>query len=93
MGAGQAPIEFVFERAERPVPFKCDIHPWMEADVWVEEHPWFALSGEDGAFRIEDLPPGEYVVEALHPSAGTGRTAARVTLSAGRETRIALTLE
>lgn len=91
MGAGQAPVEFVFERAERPVPFQCDLHPWMEADVWVEEHPWYALTDERGRFRIEGVPPGELVVEALHARAG--RTAGKVTVQAGQETRIVLTID
>lgn len=91
MGAGQPPLEFVFERAERPVPFQCDLHPWMEADVWVEEHPWYALTDEHGHFRIEGVPPGDLVVEAVHASAG--RVAARVTVQAGQETRIVLTID
>ena len=90
MGKGQAPLEYRFERAERPVKFKCDIHPWMGAAVFVEEHPWFAVSDEQGAFAIRDVPPGEYVVEAVHES--LGRVSGRVTVQAGQSTGFTLTL-
>lgn len=90
MGKGQDPLEFRFERPERPVPFKCDIHPWMGAAVFVEEHPWFAVSDERGAFVIRDVPPGEYVVEALHEK--LGKASGRVTVAAGTSTGFTLTL-
>lgn len=90
MGAGQAPLEFRFERAESPVPFQCDIHPWMGAAVFVEEHPWFAVSDEQGAFFIRDVPPGEYVVEAIHES--LGRVTGSVSVKAGVATAFTLGL-
>jgi hypothetical protein len=48
--------------------FKCDIHPWMECKTYVFEHPFFALTGEDGKFVIDctGLPDGEYTVVAYH---------------------------
>ena len=90
MGRGQAPLEFRFERPERPVPFKCDIHPWMGAAVFVEEHPWYDVSDASGAFRIRDVPPGEYVVEAVHEK--LGKVSAQVTVAAGQSTGFTLTL-
>jgi plastocyanin len=90
MGQGQAPLELRFERAERPVPFKCDVHPWMGAAVYVEEHPWFAVSDEAGAFRIGDVPPGEYLLEAHHES--LGRASGTVTVKAGEALVVTLTL-
>jgi len=90
MGAAQAPIEFRFEKAERPVPFKCDIHPWMGAAVFVEEHPWFAVSDGAGRFRIADVPPGEYVVEVVHERLGETRGSATVT--AGRSSGVVFRL-
>lgn len=89
VGAGQAALEFTFERAEA-VPFACDIHPWMGAVVHVAEHPWFAVSDEHGAFRIRDVPPGEYVVEAEHEKLGSVSGSVKVT--AGSSTGFTLTL-
>lgn len=90
MGAKQTPLEFRFEKPERPVPFKCDIHPWMGAAVFVEEHPWFAVSNAQGAFRIRDIPPGSYEVEAVHETLGKVKGSVRV--EAGASTGITLTL-
>jgi plastocyanin len=90
MGAGQSPLALVFERAERPVPFKCDIHPWMGAAVFVEEHPWFAVTDERGEFEIRDVPPGEYVVAAYHEILDD--VSGSVTVTAGTSTGFTLTL-
>jgi hypothetical protein len=53
------------------------VHPWMFAYAGVVDHPYFAVSAEDGSFKIANVPPGEYVVEAVHRKThprGTGIT-------------------
>ena len=55
---------------EEPFFIKCDIHPWMGAWCLVSAHPYFAVTGEDGAYMIANLPPGEYVIEAWHEKLG-----------------------
>src|SRR5688572_17233180 len=45
--------------------------PWQIAWVHVIDHPFFALTGEDGKFEIKGLPAGEYEVEAWHEKFGT----------------------
>ncbi|HEX6306619.1 MAG TPA: carboxypeptidase regulatory-like domain-containing protein [Longimicrobiales bacterium] len=60
-----------FTQPEIMIPIRCDVHGWMEAYVAVVEHPYFAVTGEDGSFRIENLPPGDYTVEAWHERLGT----------------------
>ena len=42
------------------VPFKCDVHNWMNAWVGVLDHPFYAVTGSGGAFDIQGLPPGTY---------------------------------
>ncbi len=59
-----------FSRAEVMIPVKCDVHGWMSAYVGVVDHPYFAVSGGDGAFTIGSLPPGTYTVEAWHEAYG-----------------------
>jgi len=43
---------------------KCDIHNWMRAYVYVLWHPYYAVTGSDGSFRLTDVPPGEYELVA-----------------------------
>jgi plastocyanin len=59
-----------FTVAEVMVPFKCDVHNWMNAWVGVLNHPFFAVTGADGAFELKGLPPGTYTVEAWHERFG-----------------------
>ncbi len=61
----------VFADPELPIRVACDIHGWMETTVLVLDHPFWATTGEDGGFSLADLPPGDYVVEARHPTLGT----------------------
>ena len=64
-------FEREFETAEVMVPFKCDVHGWMNAHVGVLDHPFFATTAADGKFDISALPPGDYVLEAWHEMLGT----------------------
>ncbi len=48
----------------------CDCHPWMEGFVYVFDHPYVSVTDENGAFVIDDVPPGTYTVEAWHESLG-----------------------
>lgn len=58
-------------RTEVMVPIQCDVHGWMHAYVGVVEHPYFAVSGDDGSFTIANLPAGTYTLEAWHEEYGT----------------------
>jgi plastocyanin len=60
-----------FTTPEIMVPFQCDVHGWMNAYVGVLAHPFFGVTGTDGAFDLSGLPPGDYVVEAWHEELGT----------------------
>ena len=52
------------------MPFKCDVHGWMNAYVGVLDHPYFATTGADGTFELKTLPPGTYTIEAWHEKLG-----------------------
>ncbi len=49
--------------------FKCDVHAWMFAWVSVFDHPYFAVSAKDGTFKIANVPPGKYTIQAAHRKA------------------------
>ena len=51
--------DVVFKKSERlPVPISCSIHPWMKGYLVIQEHPYMAVSSEDGKFSIANLPAG-----------------------------------
>jgi plastocyanin len=61
----------VFDKPEIMVPFKCEVHGWMNSYAGVVPHPYFAVSGADGTFEIKGLPAGTYTIEAWHETLGT----------------------
>ena len=62
---------FTAKEADVVVPFKCDVHGWMNASVGVLDHPYFAVTKADGSFSIPNLPPGTYTLAAWHERLGT----------------------
>jgi hypothetical protein len=51
----------------------------MTGYVAVTDHPFFAVTGDDGSFTIPNVPAGTYTVEAWHERFGS--TTAEVTVS------------
>ena len=52
------------DKAENFIRIKCDVHPWMNSYVSVFNHPYFAVTDENGNYKIENIPPGNYEVIA-----------------------------
>jgi plastocyanin len=73
------------------VRFECDAHGWMEAWIYVLAHPYFAITGENGEFRIEDVPPGEYVLVTRQEY--IGELEQPVQAEAGKTVELALELK
>jgi plastocyanin len=65
---GSARHAFGVNRAGSPVPLSCDIHPWMAAWVYVFDHDAFAITGPDGSFRIDNVPPGRHRLAVRQPA-------------------------
>jgi len=81
--------QHVFSAKEVLVPFKCDVHGWMTAFVGVVDHPFYAVTGTDGSFSLEGLPPGTYTIEAVHEK--LGRSTQSVTIGAKETSSVAFT--
>jgi len=64
-------LTFSFDKPENFLKFQCDVHKWMFAWVSVFDHPYFAVSAKDGTFKITNVPPGKYKIQAAHRKAGT----------------------
>jgi plastocyanin len=60
-----------FSTKEVMVPFKCDVHGWMNAWIGVLDHPYYAVTSAAGSFSLKGLPPGTYTIEAWHEKLGT----------------------
>lgn len=46
---------------------QCGFHAYMESWGLAVDHPYYVLSGQDGKYEIEDIPPGTYKVMVWHP--------------------------
>lgn len=74
---------------EVAIPVRCDLHPWMQGWIGVVDHPYHAVTGPDGRFRLDQVPPGRYVVGVWHER--FGRREATVELTPQREASIDFT--
>lgn len=77
-------------RFEEPATYAvaCNVHPQMAAFVVVTEAPFFDVAAADGAFRIDDVPPGSYELEVW--SADPDRRSVRTVEVAGAEVELTL---
>jgi hypothetical protein len=66
---GTPPIVDKYDKMEF-IPVKCNVHPWMHSIFAVLKNSHYAISGQDGGFKLPNLPPGNYTVTAYHESYG-----------------------
>ncbi len=67
------PFPFPNQTVSRDLPspglvnLKCNGgHVWMNAEMFVAPHPYFAVTDESGKFELTNVPAGEYEVVAWH---------------------------
>ena len=78
-------------RSPGEVRIDCDAHGWMLAWVYVVDNPYFAQTGEDGAFSITGVPPGEYTLAVWQETMGLVEMP--VTVAADRTTEVPVELK
>lgn len=68
--------ELTLEAASDKVPgeVRCDIHKWMDSVIFIRDNPYVAISDATGAFRIENIPAGDWQFQFWHKKAGYLKT-------------------
>jgi len=80
-------------KVEKPemISVKCDVHGWMSG-YWISmEHPYVAVTDANGAFKIADLPPGDYQVELWQEK--LGKKTMPASIKAKEDTKVAWTMK
>jgi hypothetical protein len=66
-------------------------HSWPRAYIAVFDHPYFAVTGPDGKFSIEGIPPGRYTLATWHER--TGKHEQPIEVTAGGSVKADVVLE
>lgn len=54
-------------KGRRVFVMQCGFHAYMESWALVAEHPYYAITDEQGRFTLSDIPPGTYKLVVWHP--------------------------
>lgn len=62
-------IEIILNPQKSCLAIGCGIHNWMHGILWIFDHPYHAVTKEDGTFEIKNVPTGvELTFVAWHES-------------------------
>jgi hypothetical protein len=68
---GQSSIIDNLQPQAKPITIMCNIHSWMRAYGFILEHPYWAITKDDGSFTIDNAPLGVPLqVVGWHEAAG-----------------------
>lgn len=65
-------------------------HSWPRAYIAVFDHPYFAVTGPDGKFSIDGIPPGKYTLATWHERTGKHEQPIEVTAGGAVKTDVVL---
>lgn len=58
-------------KADRlPIMVECNIHPWMKGWIRVFDHPYFAVTDDQGRFELKNAPAGDFKMKIWNASGG-----------------------
>ena len=80
--------EFKLKAAEL-LHVRCDNHIWMSSYIAIMDNPYYAVSGTDGTFTINNVPAGKQTVKAWHEV--MGMQTQMVDVQAGKTTTVDFT--
>lgn len=75
--------------ATGPVRLSCNTHPWMRGWMIVTDEA-AAVSGGDGRFTIDNVPPGSYELRVWHEALKGAPQ--KITVAAGKPTEVSVTV-
>jgi hypothetical protein len=92
LGGGEQviPTELPFKTAGM-VAVRDAGHAWTHAWLAVFDHPYYAITGANGAFTIDGVPPGKYTLKAWHDRSAVASQS--VDVGANGAVKVDLTLE
>jgi hypothetical protein len=61
-------------KGRRTFYMQCGFHAYMESWAMAVNNPYYAVTDDQGAFKIENIPPGTYQLVVWHPQSGPGVT-------------------
>ena len=64
----------------------CNAHSWMKGYVYIPYNPYAQVTGQDGTFKLTDVPPGEY--ELVVWQEYFGEQVAQVKVEAGQTAKV-----
>lgn len=70
---GKADIKLKVDKT--PIAIRCDIHQWMKGWARVFDHPYYAVTDEDGKFEIKNAPKGDFMLVVWHEEGFNGGAA------------------
>lgn len=83
------PLDHALEHAGL-IEVRCDVHPWTRGWLVVFDHPYFEVTGRDGTFSLDSVPPGDYTLHVWHERLGT--ITRPVKIEGGRAAKVQLDL-
>lgn len=82
----------ITKKLKRPgiVKVDCDAHGWMLAHIYVADNPYYAVTGEDGTFSIDGIPPGDYTLVVWQKYTGPVESPVKVEASKATDVSVEL---
>jgi hypothetical protein len=70
--------ETIKPRRSPYISINCEAHNFRFGFMLAPEHPYSVVVNEDGSYEIGDVPPGDYVLKAWHPTLGVQKVSITV---------------